>query len=89
MALTPKEFAFASTVEECAAIGLDPIEGGYGLLLCEDENQQRVTVITDDPDYARMLVDADPSVRRGLEVPPGKFFRQRAGWPDDWSGATS
>lgn len=96
MALTPREFSFATPEDLggdrtyqrlCRAANLDPIPGGWGLLHCtRNEDGARVTLATRDVDYVRLLATgAKVNAIVGLAIPDGKFTEQRDGWPDpDW-----
>jgi hypothetical protein len=93
MALTPREYALLTPSntggrrpyrDACRRAGLPPEPAGYGLLFCEDEDGQRVTIATRDLGYWRMLTASSPELLARLEIPPGKFPWRRAGWPDEW-----
>ncbi|HEX2298489.1 MAG TPA: hypothetical protein VHH34_08240 [Pseudonocardiaceae bacterium] len=96
MALTPREFSFATPADLggtanyrrlCQVARLDPIPGGWGLLHCtRNDNGARVTLATEDVDYVRLLATgAKRDAIAGLTIPDGKFTQQRDGWPDpDW-----
>lgn len=42
------------------------------MLMCEDEDGSRVTVVG-DPDYTRVLIEAEPNIVASLEIPPGSI----------------
>ena len=96
--LTPKEFVIATPteisdlgeIEEavyrqlCEVGDLEPVPGGYGMLLAvEVDSGARFTLVTTDIEYVRALGEADAETMAGLVIPPEKFV-QRVGWPDDW-----
>jgi hypothetical protein len=77
----------------CAAAGVPPLPGGYGVIHSEDSEGRQVTALTRDLDFLRMLLDTQAKVItgdldyeaiRGMRVPPEKFPIVRAGWPDEW-----
>lgn len=96
MALTPREFSFATPADLggfrnyqrlCQVAKLEPIPGGWGLLHCtHNDTGARVTLATEDVDYVRLLATgAKTDAIAGLMIPEGKFTQQRDGWPDpDW-----
>jgi hypothetical protein len=79
--LFPKDHAFADP-SASEAMGLDRHE--HGMLLCEDQNGNRWTLVG-DAEYLRTLIVAPHGVRRNLSIPPQKFPTRREGWPDDWA----
>jgi hypothetical protein len=88
MALKPKEYAYADRAMS-DLLGLPAKEAEddgicYGLLFCETNNGQHVTVATPDVTYWRMIRDVEPKTRAGLTLPPEKFPYRRDGWPDEW-----
>jgi hypothetical protein len=85
MTMTPREYAIADTPELVAALGRAPSPGGWGLLFCTNDDGTRWTLGTQDVAYWRMLRDATPEARAGLELPPDTFPFRRPGWPDDWT----
>ena len=74
MTLIPKEYAIADPTIS-VAMGLDAVE--HGLLFCLDAEGERWTAVTDDPDFVRLLRDASPEVRAGLEIGAEKFPLRR------------
>jgi hypothetical protein len=93
MALTPREFNYVSAEELggsnayrrfCAAAGLEPVPGGYGLLLVEDGQGQRWTWCTPDREYLGWLVEQADGPHGMPDVPSFKFPGQVPGWPDEW-----
>ena len=60
MALTVHEYAFWP----------DPENAEIGLLFCEDDDGQHWT-LSGDPDLVRMLRDAPPETRDGVEIGGG------------------
>lgn len=85
--LTPEEFG-ADYPLLCAAAGLEPTAGGYGLIHMLDEDGDRVSAISTDVGYVRGLVSDLNSFEGGVEIAADRFSDQRAGWPDDWLAAT-
>jgi hypothetical protein len=92
---TAREFAFATETDLggrepyeafCRATGLDPVPGGWGLLMV-DGPAGRQTFVTDDVEYVRALRDGSkaPGLLGGLQIPPGTFPLVRDGWPDEWA----
>ncbi|MER6845828.1 hypothetical protein [Streptomyces platensis] len=92
---TAREFAFATETDLggagkyrafCRATGLDPVPGGYGMLMVDGPSGPQ-TFVTDDVEYVRALRAASkaPGLLGGMEIPPGKFPLVRDGWPDDWA----
>jgi hypothetical protein len=91
--MRPREYAFATPADLggtgnyrrfCRAVGLAAVPDGWGFLLCEDEDGKRVTRLTADVAYLRMLFEASNVVLAELEVPAEKFPNSRQGWPDEW-----
>jgi hypothetical protein len=78
--LTAREYAIASP-DIALAMGLDARE--YGVLMCEREDGHRVTLLG-DADHTRMLINASPRVRAGLEIPSERYPIELDGWPADW-----
>lgn len=90
--LTPREFAFATPNDlggtgaykrVCRAAGLTPVPDGYGMLLAVDEDGKKITLVTGDVEYVRIIAEAGTEALADLELPADKFLR-REGWPDDW-----
>ena len=79
--LTPPELGRRGYREVCRHLDLDPIPGGYGALLCCDQDGRRITMLTNDPDYLRMAVEAVRDAHRlrgdgapiGMPVSAAKF----------------
>ncbi|MFI9041619.1 hypothetical protein [Streptomyces sp. NPDC053726] len=95
---TAREYAFATSTDLggldrytawCAAAGLPPVDGGYGILMATDTFGRRVTKLTKDVEYLRTLVAGSKvnGLLANMEVPPGVFTLERAGWPDEWAAA--
>jgi hypothetical protein len=83
--LSPAAFGEGTYRRFCREQGLEPVDGGYGMLFCEDEAGERVTVLTSDIEYHRMLVaGSDVGVLGGLEVSAEVYTLRRDGWPDEW-----
>lgn len=61
----------------------------HGLLHCIDDNGKRITAVTEDVEYHRMLAAATPEQRAALVVPAEKYPRSRPGWPDEWIRSAS
>ena len=59
----------------CQAAGIPPIEAGYGFLMCEDEDGNHVTLITEDVADQMALADA----WGGLVAPDDDWEYE---WPD-------
>ena len=76
MTLTPRELAFWPNEESAE----------FGLLYCEDERGERITV-RGDPQLVRMLRDASPEMRADLDL--GGEWERIDGWPEDWHEPTS
>lgn len=94
--VTPVEYSFCTPAllgdqykRFCALAGLMPTEGGWGFLHCVDRIGRRVTRVTDDVPYLKLMIEADGTDLSGLRIPEGKFRAQRMGWPDDWAGIKS
>ena len=92
--LTPVEYSFGTRAlvgvhyeRFCAVVGLTPTEGGWGFLHCVDSIGRRVTAVTDDVPYLKLMIEA--ADLSGLQIPEGKFEALRMGWPDDWAGIKS
>ncbi|WP_435137367.1 hypothetical protein [Actinacidiphila sp. bgisy144] len=94
---TAREFAFATAADLggpdlytawCAAAGLPAVDGGYGLIMATDVFGRHVTRLTTDVEYLRTLVAGSKSagLLANMQVPPGVFTLERAGWPDEWAG---
>lgn len=84
--LTPEDLGGEANYRAaCVGANLDPIPGGYGLLMAIDGQGRRYTLMTTDVEYVRMVAEAStsPAILAGVELPPDKFLR-RDGWPDDW-----
>ncbi|MEV7422278.1 hypothetical protein [Streptomyces sp. NPDC091212] len=85
--LTPARFPAAlgdDYPESCAALGLDPYPGGYGLVIGQDSEGARWTVVVDDVSLVAVAIaswdcgmeyDLSPSERTVVSVLPG--------WPLD------
>ncbi|MQY04133.1 hypothetical protein [Actinomadura macrotermitis] len=69
----------------CAAAGLKPDEGPYGLVLGTTEHGDRVTLLTDDVNYMAMVLQAVAAsqITEGIELASERFV-VRDGWPCDW-----
>jgi hypothetical protein len=83
--LTPEEFPGelgGSYQAACAALGVDPISAGYGLVLVQDREGARWTQITTD---VTGIASAQAIWNSGLECayrpPPGSVVAKRPGWP--------
>jgi hypothetical protein len=71
----------------CRLIGLEPTDTGWGLVHCVTEQGERLTRVTDDVPYLELMTEGNWfEFRGGLELPSYKFPKQRAGWPDEWTG---
>ncbi len=81
--LQPKEHLEVRNDVEARAMGLSWDGKPYGALLCVDTEGRRVTVITTDIDYHRMVVDATDDLRAGLDIPTEKYGLRRDAWPGD------
>jgi hypothetical protein len=69
----------------CTAAGMDPTDRGWGFLRCLDMDGQRLTLVTEDVDYMRLLIAGRTAgALADLDVPTHTFPIARAGWPDDW-----
>lgn len=84
--LTPEEFG-ADYVHLCDVAGLDPTDGGYGLIHLLDADDERISAISTDVEYVRRLVANLNDSDEGVEIAAERFSEQRAGWPDDWMAA--
>jgi hypothetical protein len=72
----------------CVAAGVSLSDAGWGILRCLDAEGSRVTLITDDVDYMKLLLAGRKSASLDeLQVPVSKFPVTRSGWPDEWSQA--
>jgi hypothetical protein len=81
---TPERLGAEVYYTLCRRAHVDPVPDGYGLLLCEDEQGARWTLITRDIEYVRALSTTDPDVVNGLQIPKGKFPLLRQGVPNEW-----
>lgn len=85
--LTPSSLGRRRYRGLCRRLDLDPVPGGYGALLCCDREGRRMTVLTTDLDYLRMVVDAVREACRlregepssGMPVNSAKFPLRRSG----------
>jgi len=69
----------------CGVAGLDATDGGWGVLHCIDDYGQKVTMVTEDVPYLKLLVaNNGTDALKNLTIPPGKFPLMKPGWPDDW-----
>ncbi|MFJ9161233.1 hypothetical protein ACIRPS_31035 [Streptomyces griseoviridis] len=81
--LTPDDLGGTDKYEKfCTRTGLDPIPGGYGCIHAV-RGDERVSLLTTDVEYVRLLVSATPEARAGLRTPPQTYL-ERDGWPDQW-----
>lgn len=78
--LFPKDHSFADP-SMSEAMDLEPCE--HGMLLCEDQNGARWTLVG-DAEYLRTLILAPEGVRMNLSIPAAKFPTRLRGWPADW-----
>lgn len=67
----------------CAALGLTARDDGWALLLAEDDDGKRVSLLTTDVAYAEMLQAAPAETLSGLTVPTEVFPLVRPGWPGE------
>jgi hypothetical protein len=75
----------------CQAARIPPIEAGYGFLMCEDEDGNHVTLITEDVADQTALADSwgglvAPDDDWEYEWPDSTYRIRRAGWPQEWPG---
>ena len=69
-------------------IGVGPTARGWGLLGCLDADGMRLTLMTDDPEYMNLIVEAhDSGVDvNGIDAMEAKFPHVCLGWPEDLLG---
>jgi hypothetical protein len=92
------EYAFATPADLggdtayqqfCDRAGLPDIPGGWGLLMCEkDDDGEHRTLLTTDVDYLRLIVAGGSSALGLGVIQPEKFPISRLGWPDEWRPAS-
>jgi hypothetical protein len=72
----------------CRAARLPARREGWGLLFCEDEDGNHVTLVTEDLQYQFALADSWGSQTGpadfAVEFPDDKYRVKRGGWPEDW-----
>ncbi len=81
--LQPREHLEVRNYVEALAMGLPWHGKPYGALLCLNVQCRRVTLVTTDIDYHRMLVGLTDDARAELDLPPGKYSHHRDAWPGD------
>jgi len=81
---TPKAMGLEPYRRFCERTGLNPNPTGYGMLLCFDEDGNKMTMATLDVPYFEMLIENQGPTVAGLVVDPGVFPIARPGWPDAW-----
>jgi hypothetical protein len=81
---TPLEALEIRTVHHAAVMGVPWTGQPYGALLCEHDDGHKVTLITDDIEFHRVLLALDGHQGdQELEVPEGIYTVHREGWPSD------
>jgi len=66
----------------CAAVGVEPVARGYGLVLAQDEQGGRWTQVTSDARGVSSVQSIwNTGLECGYEPPEGSVVRVRPGWP--------
>ena len=73
----------------CEVARLPVLDDGYGLLHCLDRRGRRVTAITPDVEYVRLLIaGSDAGILADVTPPIENFPILAGGWPDDWAAGS-
>ena len=84
--LTPAEFSGKEYMDAAKRLALPWADEGWAVFAVTDENGERSTLATADPDYMR-LAASEPAETHELgdrEINNDKIIMVRTGWPEDW-----
>jgi hypothetical protein len=71
------------TAEQAPGFGLEPRP--WGLVLCQDDAGELVTLATEDLAWWGTLAGLDAEELAAVELPADRFGLRRPGWPGDWT----